>query len=170
MAAYPTIIKGDHKGYMKCALEEARRSTPSPSKFCVGAVLVDADDNKILSTGYSKELQPESPDDPGSTHAEHCCFIKIAQRHGVQASEIAPFLPPNTRLSASRTCVDRILDLDTGIKTVYVGIREPDTFIQRNEGIRRLEDAGVKVVLMDEDPGLRALILEATFAGHDKRD
>ncbi len=181
MASHPRIARGDHKSYMLHALAQARLSPPSPSKFCVGAVLVDADQGEILSTGYSEELPRDRPGDPGSTHAEHCCFIKVGDRHGVHDSEIAPFLPANTvlyttmepcneRLSGNRTCVDRIVGLGNAIKVVYVGIREPDTFIQLNEGIKRLEGAGVKVVLMDEDPELRALILKATFAGHDNRD
>jgi pyrimidine deaminase RibD-like protein len=146
----------------------------------VGAVLVDADRNEILSTGYSEELPRDRPGDPGSTHAEHCCFIKVADKHGIHDFDIAPVLPPNTvlyttmepcneRLSGNRTCVERILGLGNAIKVVYVGIREPATFIKHNEGIKRLEEAGVKVVLLDDDPELRAVILDATFAGHEKQ-
>lgn len=165
---------------MKYAVERARLSPPSPSKFCVGAVLVDADRNEVLSTGYSEELPRGRPGDLGSTHAEHCCFIKVADAHGIHDSDIARVLPPNTalyttmepcneRLSGNRTCVERILGLGAAIKVVYVGIREPDTFIKRNEGIKRLEDAGVRVVLLDDDPALRQLILDTTFAGHEKQ-
>lgn len=165
---------------MKYAVEQARLSPPSPSKFCVGAVLVDADRNEILSTGFSEELPRDRHNDPGSTHAEHCCFIKFGDRHGLHDFDIAASLPPNTvlyttmepcneRLSGNRTCVERILGLGAAIKVVYVGIREPDTFIKLNEGIKRLEDAGVKVVLLDDDTDLRQLILDATFAGHEKQ-
>ncbi|AEO64413.1 uncharacterized protein THITE_123781 [Thermothielavioides terrestris NRRL 8126] len=177
MASHPTTIApGDHKAYMRYAVEQARLSPPSPSKFCVGAVLVDADKNEILSTGYSEELPRDRPGDPGSTHAEHCCFIKIADRYGIHDFDIAKVLPQNTvlyttmepcneRLSGNRTCVERILGLGDAIKVVYVGIREPDTFIKRNEGIKRLEDAGIKVVVLDDDPDLRALILDDTAGG-----
>jgi hypothetical protein len=54
------------------------------------------------------------------------------------------------------------------IKVVYVGIREPDTFIGVNNGINRLENAGVTVKMVDNAPGLRDRILEVTFAGHEK--
>lgn len=177
---HPKIAPGDHTAYMHYAIEQARKSPPSPSKFCVGAVLVDADANQILSTGFSEELPRDRPGDPGSTHAEHCCFIKVADRHGIHDFDVAAVLPQNTvlyttmepcneRLSGSRTCVERILGLNGAIKVVYIGIREPDTFIKRNEGIKRLEEAGVKVVLMDDDDELRQLILDATFAGHEKQ-
>ncbi|EAQ84799.1 hypothetical protein CHGG_08813 [Chaetomium globosum CBS 148.51] len=176
----PVFPPGDHKAYMKYAAEQAQLSPPSPSKFCVGAVLVDADRNEIISTGYSEELPRDRPGDPGSTHAEHCCFIKVADRHGVHDFDIAEVLPRNTvlyttmepcnqRLSGSRTCVERILALGNAIKVVYVGIREPDTFIQLNEGIVRLEEAGIKVEMLDNDIELREFILDVTFAGHVRR-
>ncbi|KUL87077.1 hypothetical protein ZTR_05578 [Talaromyces verruculosus] len=53
---HPNIAAGDHKAYMEYALEQARLSPPALTKFCVGAVLVDADKNEILSAGYSMEL------------------------------------------------------------------------------------------------------------------
>lgn len=95
---HPNIAVGDHKGYMECALEKARLSPPSPTKFCVGAVLVDADRNEILSTGYSMELPGDRPGDPGNTHAEQCCFIKVADQHNVPEAELVEVLPRNTVL------------------------------------------------------------------------
>ena len=38
--ALPTIAAGDHRSYMQYALEQACRSTPSSTNFCVGAVVV----------------------------------------------------------------------------------------------------------------------------------
>ncbi|KAI0549868.1 cytidine deaminase-like protein [Xylaria curta] len=173
----PTIRVGDHQGWMEYALDRARLSPPAPTKFCVGAVLIDADKGEVLSTGYSMELPGDRPGDPGSTHAEHCCFIKIAEKHGLPEDEIGDVLPKNTalyttmepcneRLSGNRTCVDRILSLRGAIKTVYVGIREPDTFIVENNGITRLEKAGIKVVLVE---GMQDHILEVSTAGHENQ-
>ncbi|PYI26088.1 cytidine deaminase-like protein, partial [Aspergillus indologenus CBS 114.80] len=149
-----------HKHYMTLALTQARRSPPAPTKFCVGAVLVDADTHTVLATGYSMELPGDRPGDPGNTHAEHCCFIKVAARHGLPEDRIAEVLPPNTvlyttmepcnrRLSGARTCCDRIVGLGDAIKVVYVGIREPETFISENTGRGRLEAAGVRVVVVE---------------------
>ncbi|KAI9035533.1 putative DRAP deaminase [Aspergillus affinis] len=86
---HPCIAAGDHKGYMKYALEQARLSPPAPTKFCVGAVLVDAEKNEILSTRYSMELAGDRPDDPGNTHAEQCCLIKVAEQHHVPEDQLA---------------------------------------------------------------------------------
>ena len=173
-SAHPAIAAKDHKGYMEYALKQAQLSPPASTKFCVGAVLVDADANEILSTGYSLELPRDSLGDPGSTHAEQCCFIKVAQRHNLPEERISEVLPPNTvlyttmepcnkRLSGNRTCVERILRLNGAIKVVYVGIREPEVFVGVNTGIQRLKDAGVKVELVENIDG----IYEVSTAGHD---
>ena len=96
---HPVIAAGDHKGYMEYALTQARLSPPASTKFCVGAVLVDAVKNEILSTGYSLELPRDSLGDPGTTHAEQCCFIKVAQKHNLpQEQRISEVLPGNTVL------------------------------------------------------------------------
>jgi len=163
----PNIAAGDHKGYMEYALEQARLSPPAPTKFCVGAVLVDADKNEILSTGYSLEL-------PENTHAEQCCFIKVAQKHNLPEERIGEVLPRNTvlyttmepcnkRLSGNKTCVERILRLNGAIKVIYVGINEPEKFVGENVGRKRLEDAGVVVTFVE---GMQDRILEASTAGH----
>ena len=165
--ARPAIAAGDHKGYLRYALEQARRSPPLPTNFCVGAVLVDADENEVLSTGYTLEL-------PGNTHAEQCCFIKVAQAHHIPEERLSEVLPRNTvlyttmepcdkRLSGNKTCVERILGLNGAIKTVYVGVKEPEKFVGQNEGRKRLEDAGIVVAAVE---GLEDQILEVSMAGH----
>ncbi|KAB8243971.1 DRAP deaminase [Aspergillus flavus] len=161
---HPNIAVGDHKGYMECALEKARLSPPSPTKFCVGAVLVDADRNEILSTGYSMELPGDRPGDPGNTHAEQCCFIKVADQHN-EYSSLYYHGPCSRRLSGNRTCVQRILGLVSSLKVVYVGITEPETFIADNTGRKILEDAGVQVICVE---GMEDRILEVSTAGHNK--
>lgn len=174
--AHPVLSPTDHKGFMLYALEQAKLSPPAPTKFCVGACLVDGDSGEILSTGYSEELPRDRPGDPGSTHAEHCCFIKIADQHGIPENRIGEVLPPNTvlyttmepcnsRLSGNRSCVERIVALQGAIKTVYVGITEPDTFIAGNSGKERLEASGIKMVFLQ---GLEDQIMRVTMAGHGR--
>ena len=174
---YPTVAARDHKAFMEYALEVARRSPPKPDKFCVGAVLVDEDSGKILSDGFSLELPGDRLGDPGKTHAEQCCFIKITDQHGIEEARIGNILPPNTvlyttmepcnsRLSGNKPCVDRIIGLNRAVKTVYVGIQEPNTFIVANSGRNRLEDAGIKVVFIE---GMQDRILEVAMAGHEEK-
>jgi len=174
---HATFVVGDHEAFMEHAIEQARKSPSAPNKFCVGAALVDADKGEVLSTGYSLEYPRDYKGDPGTTHAEQCCFIKIADKHNLPEEQIGEVLPPNTvlyttmepcneRLSGNMTCVTRILRLNGAIKVVYVGIREPGTFIERNDGQRRLEDASVKVEFPVEH--LHDKIMEVSMMGHQK--
>lgn len=171
------IAPGDHNRFMLHALGRAALSPPAPTKFCVGACLVNADTGEILSTGYSQELPGDRPGDPGNTHAEHCCFIKVSDQHGIPEARIGEVLPRNTalyttmepcnsRLSGNKCCVDRIIELRDAIQTVYVGIREPDTFIAGNSGRDRMKAAGVKMVMLE---GLEDKIMPVTMAGHNQR-
>lgn len=72
--------------------------------------------------------------------------------------------PCNERLSGNMTCVTRILRLKSAIKTVYVGIKEPETFLTHNDGQERLEANGVKVVFPVEH--WRDRITKVSIAGH----
>ena len=114
---------------MKRAVEQASPSPAAPTKFCAGAVLINTDKNEVLSTEHSKEMPEYTPTDVGRTHAEQCCFIKVAQKHNLPEERIGKVLPENTVLCTSmkpcnkifngnRTCVERILRLNRAIKVV----------------------------------------------------
>ncbi|KAM7188608.1 bifunctional protein RIB2 [Naviculisporaceae sp. PSN 640] len=161
-----TIQPGDHQAYMRLALEQAQKSPPKPTNFRVGAVVVDASNN-ILATGYTLEL-------PGNTHAEQCCFLKLAEQHGVPEEKLQDVLPSglslyttmepcSKRLSGNLPCVERVLRLKACIKTVYVGVMEPETFVASNTGKKSLQDAGVEVVHVS---GLEDELLRVATAGH----
>lgn len=173
---HPSFAVRDHEAFMNYAIEQACKSPPAGNKFCVGAVLVDEDKGQVLSTGYSLEYPSDYMGDPGTTHAEQCCFIKIADKHNVPEQLIVDVLPPNTvlyttmepcneRLSGNMTCTTRILRLKGAIKTVYVGIKEPGTFITNNDGQDRLEANGVAVVYPAVEH-LQTRITQVSLAGH----
>ena len=161
----------DDQSYMRFALSLAELSPSKASNFRVGAVLVDRAENKILSTGYTLEL-------PGNTHAEQCCLDKFAASQGKCEDEVADLLPEDTviystmepcsqRLSGNLPCVDRIVrtrqGAHGGIKTVYIGLLEPETFIQHNSGRTQLENAGITCAHVT---GLEEDILRIATAGH----
>lgn len=169
------ISPGDHKGYMRLALSLAEKSPPKPTNFRVGAVLVDEEDNTILSTGYTLEL-------PGNTHAEQCCLQKIATAHSKPIEEVADLLPMGSviyttlepcgkRLSGNLPCVDRILatraGVNGGIRTVYLGVQEPETFVGQNTGRMRLQNAKIECVHV---AGLEDDILKVATKGHQPQE
>lgn len=168
--------------YMRLALQQARRSPPKPSNFCVGAVLVSPSSAEpVLATGYTLEM-------PGNTHAEQSAFLKLAGALslGVEAGkDVEPELgrrlpldtilyttmePCNKRSVGNLPCVDRVLRLQSGdgapaVRRVCVGVPEPETFVGVNEGRKRLEDAGIEFVVVR---GFEKEILETATSGHDK--
>lgn len=171
MAERPSIEPLAHESYMRFALSLARKSSPKPSNFRVGAVLVDEASNQILATGYTLELE-------GNTHAEQCCLRSFASLHNVLEDKVGDVLPPKTviyttmepcnkRSIGNETCVEKILrtlqGVNGGIKTVYLGVSEPDIFVGENAGRSRLEAAGIVCIHV---PGLETEILEVAKAGH----
>lgn len=160
--------KEQHVAYMQQALELARKSPPKPTNYRVGALVVDPEINTILATGYTLECE-------GNTHAEQSCFIKLAAEHKV-SEELLPTVlskglvlyttvePCYKRLSGNLPCVERVLRLGKDvIKTVYVGVKEPEKFVGANTGRKQLQDAGIDVVLVT---GMEKEILEVATAGH----
>ncbi|EPE08969.1 cytidine and deoxycytidylate deaminase [Ophiostoma piceae UAMH 11346] len=178
-----------HIAYMRQALSLARLSPPKPSNYRVGAVLVgedeEGDTGGVIATGYTLEC-------PGNTHAEQCCFIKLAEQYGVAEEDLSSTLttaqlprrlalyttmePCSFRMSGNLPCVQRVLRLagnglpnSTTLReiTVYCGVTEPDTFVSKNTGRATLENAGIAVVHV---PGLEEDILAVATAGHAKED
>jgi len=159
--------------YMRLALDQAKKAPPKPTNFCVGAVLVSPSSKpQILALGHTMEL-------PGNTHAEQCALQKIAEAAGLPEGEAGKALPNDTviyttmepcnmRLSGNAPCVDRILQTRQwggGIQAVYLGVKEPEKFIGENQGRKKLEDAGVRVIHLG---GFENEILQVATAGHEK--
>ncbi|KAI4094266.1 MAG: hypothetical protein LQ344_002345 [Seirophora lacunosa] len=173
MEASPEIAPLDHLEYMRLALSFAEMSPPKPTNFRVGAVLVDEGTNQVLSTGFTLEL-------PGNTHAEQCALRKYSSAQNVAEEAVGSVLPAQTvlyttmepcqtRSAGNIPCVERILGTrsggDRGVKTVYVGVKEPDTFVVGNAGQSKLEQAGIVYIHV---PGLEQEILYTATAGHQK--
>lgn len=148
---FPEWALQPHRKYMEMAMDEARKCEGTQVAFSVGAVLVK--DNQVLSTGFSREL-------PGNTHAEQCALEKYFAKHNVtdvpQGSVIYTTMEPcSERLSGNLPCTDRILN--SSIRTVFVGVVEPKTFIANNVGRQKLEDAGIEYIHI---PGYEKQCLE----------
>ncbi|KAG0224602.1 hypothetical protein BGW41_005040 [Actinomortierella wolfii] len=153
---------------MKQAIEQAQKSIPVPSGYCVGAVLVrkrkqaehESPTFEVVSTGFSREL-------PGNTHAEECCLLKLEQiqqqqqqqqqqeqrsTHEGEEDELIMYStmePCSHRLSGNRPCSDRLIA--SRVRVVYVGVREPDHFVQKVVGVENMVKHGLTVVHI---PGL----------------
>lgn len=154
---------------MRRCLALAQQSPPKPTNFRVGAVIIRLSDDKIIADGFTLEM-------PGNTHAEQSCLLKLAEQHSTSEEDLMKFItephalyttvePCFKRLSGNMPCVERVIRQKSWIKTVYVGVQEPDTFVGQNPGRTMLEDAGIEVVHVE---GLGDEILEVATAGHIK--
>ncbi|KEY68510.1 hypothetical protein S7711_08362 [Stachybotrys chartarum IBT 7711] len=157
VVAHPRFTPGDHEALMVYALAQACKCPPTSDRFRVGAVLVDADRGEVLATGHALEHPRDWHVEPSVAHAEQSCLADVAAAHRLPEERLVEVLPANTalyttvepcngRFPPEEGCVHRILRLRKAIKTVYVGIREPGTFVSCLNGQDRLEAKGVKVV------------------------
>jgi len=166
-----------HLMLMRIALEEARKCEPTPTAFCVGAILAvrwpGESSTKVLATGYSREL-------PGNTHAEANALVKARALPQDRLREIIPSLPPNVdvdlllshadiyttmepcsvRTSGLSPCADTLIA--ARIRKCYIGVGEPDDFVTC-EGAKKLTVAGIEVVWIK---GLEEECLAVARLGH----
>lgn len=159
----PSWALEPHRKYMELALKEAAKCGPTKTAFSVGAVLVNG--NKILSTGYSREL-------PGNTHAEQCALEKYFSQNGRRVVPDGSVLyttmePCSFRLSGNDPCVQRILDQKGNIKNVFVGVIEPDTFVKNNTSYDLLTTEGIDYIQI---PGYEEIAKKLAFKGHENQE
>ncbi|KTW32496.1 uncharacterized protein T551_00586 [Pneumocystis jirovecii RU7] len=120
--------------FMKEAIKEANKCTPTKKAFCVGAVIVK--NGKIESRGFSREL-------PNNTHAEECALMKLPDiKIAISAEMYTTMEPCSIRLSGKLPCVNRIIY--SGIKRVVFGVKEPNTFVKCT-GMSTLRKHGIEV-------------------------
>jgi tRNA pseudouridine synthase 8/2,5-diamino-6-(5-phospho-D-ribitylamino)-pyrimidin-4(3H)-one deaminase len=142
---FPDWAQEHSKKYMALAIDEAKKSEPTPTAFCVGALLVNS--GKILATGYSREL-------PGNTHAEQCALEKYFTENKVDevppGTELYTTMEPcSLRLSGNEPCLDRVIKQNGNISSVFVGVMEPSTFVKNNVSYDKLTNAGINYIKVD---------------------
>jgi 5-amino-6-(5-phosphoribosylamino)uracil reductase len=115
----------------------SRRCPPSPSAFCVGAVVVAAD-GMVLATGYSRETSPHG-------HAEEAALAKIdpADSRLAGATLYSSLEPCRARASRPTPCAELIIA--AGLRRVVIAWLEPRVFAPGG-GAALLREAGITVV------------------------
>ena len=125
--------------WLGMAIDLSRLSPPSPTRYAVGAVIVDHA-GAVLATGYTGETDPRY-------HAEEVALAKIGERHATTSLSTATIYsslePCTTRQSRPHSCTQLILA--TGIRRVVLALREPLLFADCH-GVDTLRNAGVQVV------------------------
>lgn len=130
---------------------------------------MDSESGEALSSGYSCEYG----DDGRGHFAECCCYIKLMRQHGVSEQVLARVLPAhcvlyttiepgNARLGDGSGCARLLTQYGDNHRVVYVGIREPNTFISGNSGDAWLHSHGFTW-------SFRFLIFPGDIQSHHKR-
>lgn len=144
MAAKPKFVP---RKMMEMAIEVMKQSTNEPREDgkaspLVGAVLVKPDGK--VDTAFRGELR----------HGDHAEYTLLERKHRDERLDgsflFATLEPcaPGARKHPKLACAERIVN--ARIAEVWVGIEDPDPTVDR-QGIRHLEQNGVKVHLFDLD-------------------
>lgn len=131
-----------HSRFMRLALSLAKKgqgmTSPNPA---VGAVIVKT--GRVVGRGYHKKA--------GEEHAEVCALASCSAAKG---ATLYVTLEPCCHFGKTPPCVDAVIG--SGIKTVVVGMLDPNPLVAGG-GIKRLEEAGIKVVTGVLEKECRAL-------------
>lgn len=141
--------------FLKQAVDEGRKCTPSATSYCVGAVVVTADGR--IFAGHTHETSP-------THHAEQEAIAK-ALAAGAAAPRSRHVLLDGTLLAAGQRTgeLPRQLLLKYGFARAVFALYEPDCFVCCR-GALTLREAGVDVRVY---PGLAGGVWEAN--AHLKR-
>ena len=154
----PLIPKFNPRQMMEKAIAVMRQSINEPridgkASPLVGAVLVRPDG--AVDTAFRGELR----------HGDHAEFTLLERKHRTERLDgsvlFATLEPcaPGARKHPKQSCAERIVN--ARVAEVWVGIEDPDPTVDR-QGIRYLEENGIKVHLFDLD--LQEKIREANRA------
>ncbi|MGG2463895.1 deaminase [Streptomyces sp. RGM 3693] len=149
MTSPPTRPTPQDRHWLTEAIALSRLCPPSPTAFCVGAVIVDHH-GKEMARGYSREADAH-------VHAEEAALAKLAP-HAPQLANATLYTslePCGLRKSRPATCAGLIVA--AGITRVVFAWREPPLFVTARQGAHLLTAAGVTVIeIPDLAPAARA--------------
>ena len=127
--------------WLRQAIDLSRCCPPSPSAFCVGAVIVAAD-GTIVATGFSRQRDPHD-------HAEEGALATVAPGDPrlAGATLYSSLEPCRFRASRPRSCAELIIA--AGVRRVVIAWLEPPVFAQGG-GAALLRSSGATVLEVAE--------------------
>jgi pyrimidine deaminase RibD-like protein len=123
------------------AIELSRHCPPSPSAFCVGAIIV-APSSAVIAAGYSRQFDPRD-------HAEEVALDRAAGDGAdlIEATLYSSLEPCLRRVSRPVPCAELIAA--SPIRRVVIAWREPPVF-QPGGGALWLAEHGIEVIELPE--------------------
>ena len=126
-------MKKIYEKFMKRCFTLAKKGNTLPNPM-VGCVLTDENGN-IIAEGYHKKC--------GENHAERDALLKIEGKCPKNTT-LYVNLEPCSHFGKTPPCADLIIE--KGVKKVVVGMEDVNPIVKGN-GIKKLQDAGIEVVL-----------------------
>jgi pyrimidine deaminase RibD-like protein len=135
------VVTDADREWLHQAIGLSRSCPPSPSAFCVGAVIVAADGSTV-ATGYSRQRDPHD-------HAEEGALAAVAPGDPrlAGATLYSSLEPCRFRASRPRPCAELIIA--AGLRRVVIAWLEPPVFAQGG-GAELLRSSGVTVAEVPE--------------------
>ncbi len=128
------------RSYMRMAIEESRKCTPSQAAYCVGAVVVLPDGRYY--TGYTHETSPVN-------HAEEEAIAKaLAGGASLQGAVMYSSMEPCSERKSKPESCSRLI-IRHGFRRAVFALREPSHFVDCH-GAEILAGAGVEITEMPE--------------------
>ncbi|KAF9921625.1 hypothetical protein FBU30_008309 [Linnemannia zychae] len=133
-----------------------------------------ADRFKVVATGYSRELPGNThaeeccllklaalgadtgsrdellEDEDEETNSKQFSSVSVENNKSLKPKSRKKWImystmePCSTRLSGNRSCSDRLIA--SGVRQVYVGVREPDHFVKTVVGVENMVEKGIEVI------------------------
>ncbi|KAJ1895322.1 hypothetical protein LPJ66_004658 [Kickxella alabastrina] len=127
-----------HIEFMRLAIMQAEIAAPTTNAFSTGVFLVKG--KYPISEGRSNESKL-------NLHAAAHAIAKAQQgnnRHMVPGSTLYTTMEPCSSERVSKVPCTKYI-IDAGIKTVVIGVKEPDSFFDCN-GVKTMCAAGINVI------------------------
>jgi diaminohydroxyphosphoribosylaminopyrimidine deaminase/5-amino-6-(5-phosphoribosylamino)uracil reductase len=125
-----------HRDRLLAAIEVSRSAPLVPSRYAVGALIVDGD-GTVLASGYTGETDP-------AHHAEEVALAKLPAGTDLSRATLYTSLEPcTTRRSRPASCTNLVLA--AGIGRVVLALREPLVFADC-DGVETLRQHGVQII------------------------
>ena len=147
--------------WLRQAIGLSRQCPPSPSAYCVGAVLVGSD-GSVLATGFSRERDPRD-------HAEEAALATVHPANPrLPSATLYSSLEP-CRFRASRPVPCAQLIIAAGLRRVVIAWLEPP-LLAPGGGAELLREAGVTVLEIPELAAEARAVNAAVLGGAARRE
>ncbi|CAO3563133.1 unnamed protein product [Mortierella alpina] len=167
---YSRELPGNTHAEECCLIKLAAAAEEEAEKELDAGLVAEGEEEDVKNNGMEGEGRRSGPTgtagirrlsgggDPGHAHPHAAISALRRRRSSVKLRQewimYSTMEPCSTRLSGHRACADLLIE--SGVRRVYVGVREPDHFVKMVVGVEKMVERGIEVVHI---PGFEELCL-----------